>query len=110
MSETKPATLTRENFERVVLDSSQPVLVDFWADWCAPCRVVGPWVEEIARDFEGRAVVGKVDVDEQLELAREYGIRSIPALLVFRNGEVTERIVGAVPKQTLTEALDGASL
>ena len=108
MSEKKSLTLTRENFEREVLGSETPVLVDFWAEWCAPCRALGPVVEEIAGDFEGRAVVGKVDVDVEQDLAREYGIRSIPTLLVFRNGEIADRVVGIAPKQRLAEALETA--
>ncbi len=109
MSEKKPVTLTHENFEREVLASETPVLVDFWAEWCAPCRAVGPVVEEIARDFEGRAVVGKVNVDEHPELAREYGIRSIPSLLVFRHGEITDRVVGVVATPRLAEALEASA-
>ena len=109
MSDKKSVILTHENFEREVLASETPVLVDFWAEWCAPCRAVGPVVEEIARDFDGRAVIGKVNVDEQPELAREYGIRSIPSLLVFRNGEITDRVVGVVTKKRLAEALEASA-
>lgn len=96
------------NFEELVLKSDKPVLVDFWAAWCGPCRMVGPVVEEIAGEYADKAVVGKVDVDANQELSVKYGIRSIPALLVFKNGEVIDQVVGAVPKGVLTSKLDGA--
>ena len=96
------------NFEELVLKSDKPVLVDFWAAWCGPCRMVGPVVEEIAGEYADKAIVGKVDVDANQELSVKYGIRSIPALLVFKNGEVIDQVVGAVPKGVLTSKLDGA--
>ena len=105
--EHKPKTLTERNFSDQVLESSQPVLVDFWADWCAPCRRVAPSVDRLAGDYEGRLTVGKVDIEAQPELARTYGIRSIPALLVFQDGEVVERIAGAVPFERLSASVEG---
>ena len=100
--------INESNFEEVVLKSDKPVLVDFWAAWCGPCRMVGPVVEEIAGEYADTAVVGKVDVDANQELSVKYGIRSIPALLVFKGGEVVDQVIGAVPKGVLTSKLDGA--
>ena len=105
-NEHKPIALNKDNFAQEVLESSQPVLVDFWADWCAPCRAVAPVVERLAEELEGRLTVGKLNVDDEPELARSYAIRSIPALLVFRDGEVVEQIVGAVPFEALSKQLE----
>ena len=98
--------LTDANFESTVLKSDKPVLVDFWAVWCGPCRMVGPIVQEIGEEYNDKAVVGKLDVDHNPETARNYGIRNIPTILFFKNGEVVDKQVGAVPKQKLVEKLD----
>ena len=97
---------TDDNFDTEVLKSNLPVLVDFWAEWCGPCKTIGPIVEEIAGDYAGKVKVGKVNVDFNNQVAMQYGIRSIPALLVFKGGAVANQIVGAVPKNNITEILD----
>ena len=100
--------LTDENFAEEVLKSELPVLVDFWATWCGPCRMVGPIVETLAGEYQGKAKVGKLDVDSAQKIAAEYGIRSIPTLLVFKGGKVVGQLIGAVPKKQLAEQLDAA--
>ena len=101
-------TLTEENFQQEVTNSNIPVLVDFWAAWCGPCRMVGPVVEELAQEYGGRIKVGKVDVDTQPRLAAQFGIQSIPTLLVFRDGQVVEQVIGAAAKEQLAARLDRA--
>ena len=98
-------TLTEENFKSEVLESKKPVLVDFWAEWCGPCRIIAPSIEELANEYEGRAIIGKLNVDEQTNIAGQYGIRSIPTLLFFQNGEVVDQVVGAVPKGAIEDKL-----
>jgi thioredoxin 1 len=101
----KPIELTETNFHDEVLKSQSPVLVDFWAEWCGPCKMIAPIVEEIAKEYNGSVKVGKLDVDANQEISTQFGIRSIPTLLIFKGGRVVEQVVGAVPKRILTEKL-----
>ena len=96
--------LTKDNFNQVIA-SGTPVLVDFYADWCGPCRMLSPVIHELAEELQGKVTVGKVNVDEQMELAAKFGISSIPSLLVFRNGQVVNRSLGFVPKQNILRML-----
>ena len=95
-----------DDFEAEVLKSDIPVLVDFWAEWCGPCRAIGPIVDELANEYSGKAKIGKLNVDTDNQVAAQYGVRSIPALLIFKDGAVANQIVGAVPKEKITELLD----
>ncbi len=103
---TEAKHITESDFETEVLGADKPVLVDFWAPWCGPCRMVGPEVETVAAEYAGRANVVKINVDEQPELAGRYGIMSIPTIIVFKNGEIAEQVVGAVNRGKLKEMLD----
>jgi thioredoxin 1 len=102
----EPVHFTDDNFQNEVLNSATPVLVDFWAAWCGPCRMIAPMIEELAGDYDGKVKVGKLDVDNNQRVAMQYGIRSIPALLVFKDGKVVDQIIGAVPKPRVAEKLD----
>jgi thioredoxin 1 len=101
----KPIEFTDANFKSEVLESAVPVLVDFWAVWCGPCKMVAPVVEEIAAEFDGKLKVGKIDVDQNPETSMQFGIRSIPTIMIFQGGKVVEQIIGAVPKKNLLEKL-----
>ena len=101
----KAIEITDSNFEEVI-KSDQPVLVDFWAEWCGPCKMIGPIVEELAGEYEGKATIGKVDVDANQDVPAKFGIRSIPTLLIFKGGEVVDKVVGAVPKSVLSDKLE----
>ena len=98
--------ITTENFEEMVLNSDKPVLVDFWAEWCGPCRMVGPIVDELHTEYEGKAIVGKVNVDDQQEISAKYGIRNIPTILFFKAGEIVDKNVGVAPKSDLANKID----
>ena len=104
--DAKYVTLTDQNFQEEVLNSGEPVLVDFWAAWCGPCRIIAPVIEELAGEFEGRAKIAKMDVDENPQIPMNFGIRSIPTLLFFKDGKVVDQLVGAAPKKMLAEKLD----
>jgi thioredoxin 1 len=106
MADSHTLEFNDQNFEQDVLNSPQPVLVDFWATWCAPCRMMSPTVDAVAAEYAGRAKVGKLNVDENLTVASRYGIRSIPTLLLFKGGQIQEQVVGTKPKDELSRLLE----
>ena len=99
-------TFTDANYEELVLKSDKPAVVDFWAEWCGPCRMLTPIIEEMSTEYEGKAIIGKVDVDSAPGIASKYGVRNIPTVIYIKNGEMVDKQVGAVPKSTLTAKLD----
>jgi thioredoxin 1 len=105
----KPITLTDENFESEVINSDKPVLIDFWAVWCGPCRIIAPIVEELATEYDGKIKIGKLDVDNNQQAAIKYGVRSIPTLLIFKGGKVVDTIIGAVPKNHIIQRLNAVA-
>ena len=102
---SKPVEITEDNFDNV-MQTDKPVMIDFWAEWCGPCKMVGPVVEEMAGEYDGKAVIGQVDVDSNPDLSIKFGVRSIPTMLFFKDGEVVDKQIGAVPKSVLTTKLN----
>lgn len=102
------STFTDENFQEEVLKADKPVFVDFWAPWCGPCKVVGPLIEELAKEYEGKLVVGKLNVDDNTQIASEYGVMSIPTLMIFKGGQPVKTMVGAQSKDTMKRAIEEA--
>lgn len=98
--------ITDTNFDQVVLQSDKPVMIDLWAEWCGPCRVIAPIVHQIAEEYEGKIVVGKMDVDENTQIPNKYGIRNIPTILFFKNGQLVDKQIGAVPKNLLVGKIE----
>ena len=98
--------LTDSNFEEKVIKSNQPAIVDFWAEWCGPCRMVGPTIEELSKEYEGKAVIGKVNVDENPQITAQFGIRNIPTILFFKNGNIADKQVGVANKSALKEKIE----
>ena len=109
MAATNILILTKENFAAEVLQSPKPILVDFWAEWCGPCKMIAPVLDELATEFQGKVKIGKVNIDEHQGLAAKFGVRAIPTLLVIKNGQVAEQMVGAKSKQDLKASLDRAT-
>jgi len=105
-TDAKYLTLTDDNFENEVLQSDQPVLVDFWATWCGPCRIIAPMIEELSLEYDGKAKLAKMDVDHNPRVPMNFGIRSIPTLLFFKDGVVVDQLIGAAPKKVLASKLD----
>lgn len=106
MASEKVLTITKDNFDSEVINSDVPVLVDFWASWCGPCKMISPVIDELASDFDGKAKVGKINVDEQRELAMQYRVMSIPTVMLFKNGEVIDKAVGARTKDDFAEMIN----
>jgi thioredoxin 1 len=104
----KIKTLTDQNFQDEVNNSQTPILVDFWAEWCAPCRMIAPVLDEIAEEYEGKVTIGKINVDQNRSVAAQYGVMSIPTLILFKNGEMVEQLVGAQPKENLVKVIQSA--
>ncbi len=103
---SKPVEFTDANFDSEVLQSDKPVLVDFWAPWCGPCRIVAPIIEEIAEEYEGKFKVGKLNTDNNMQVSIKYGIRSIPTLGIFKDGQLVDTIIGAMPKKSISEKME----
>jgi thioredoxin 1 len=104
----KTITITDENFEEEVMKSDKPVLIDFWATWCGPCKMIAPIVEELVDEYEGKAKIGKLDVDNNQQTAIKFGVRSIPTILIFKEGKLKDTIIGAVPKGQIVQRLNSA--